>query len=52
MIQNKYKQKTDKFHIIGHSLGAHIAGGVGYRISGLARITGETDSSRTLLMVC
>ncbi|XP_034463795.1 inactive pancreatic lipase-related protein 1-like isoform X1 [Hippoglossus hippoglossus] len=35
-----YKQKADKFHIIGHSLGAHAAGDVGSRITGLARITG------------
>lgn len=40
MMQGNYKQKADKFHIIGHSLGAHIAGDVGSRISGLARITG------------
>lgn len=30
----------DKFHLIGHSLGAHIAGYAGHRVPGLARITG------------
>ncbi|XP_060943137.1 inactive pancreatic lipase-related protein 1-like [Limanda limanda] len=35
-----YRQKADKFHIIGHSLGAHAAGDAGSRTPGLARITG------------
>ncbi|KAM7384980.1 hypothetical protein PAMP_001084 [Pampus punctatissimus] len=39
-LMSYYKQKADKFHIIGHSLGAHAAGEVGSRISGLSRITG------------
>ncbi|XP_053394688.1 pancreatic lipase-related protein 2-like [Mercenaria mercenaria] len=30
----------DKVHIIGHSLGAHIAGYAGERVPGIARITG------------
>lgn len=34
-------QKADKFHIIGHCIGAHVAGEVGSKIPGLARITGE-----------
>uniref|UniRef100_A0A668AZE3 Triacylglycerol lipase n=1 Tax=Myripristis murdjan TaxID=586833 RepID=A0A668AZE3_9TELE len=38
--EGHYKQKPDKFHIIGHSLGAHAAGGAGSAIPGLARITG------------
>lgn len=41
MMQENYKQKADKFHIIGHSIGAHAAGEVGSRIPGLARITGD-----------
>ncbi|KAK5877462.1 hypothetical protein CesoFtcFv8_024964 [Champsocephalus esox] len=39
-LKSQYKQKADKFHIIGHSLGAHAAGAAGSRIPGLARITG------------
>ncbi|KAM4614958.1 inactive pancreatic lipase-related protein 1-like [Polymixia lowei] len=39
-IMGYYKQKADKFHIIGHSMGAHVAGHVGHAISGLSRITG------------
>lgn len=40
-MQENYKQKADKFHIIGHSIGAHAAGEAGSKIPGLARITGE-----------
>lgn len=40
-MQENYKQKADKFHIIGHCIGAHVAGEVGSTIPGLARITGE-----------
>ncbi|KAM8858851.1 inactive pancreatic lipase-related protein 1-like isoform 1-T2 [Spinachia spinachia] len=39
-LMGKYKQTSDKFHLIGHSLGAHAAGDAGNRITGLARITG------------
>ncbi|XP_040906020.1 inactive pancreatic lipase-related protein 1-like [Toxotes jaculatrix] len=39
-LMGNYKQKAERFHIIGHSVGAHIAGDVGSRITGLARITG------------
>ncbi|KAM7408088.1 hypothetical protein PAMA_001983 [Pampus argenteus] len=39
-LMSNYKQTADKFHIIGHGLGAHAAGEVGSRISGLSRITG------------
>ncbi|XP_029306006.1 inactive pancreatic lipase-related protein 1-like [Cottoperca gobio] len=39
-LMGNYKQQANKFHIIGHSLGAHAAGDAGSRIPGLARITG------------
>ncbi|XP_037543855.1 inactive pancreatic lipase-related protein 1 [Nematolebias whitei] len=39
-LMGHYEQTADKFHIIGHSLGAHIAGEAGNRIPGLARISG------------
>ncbi|CAJ1057652.1 inactive pancreatic lipase-related protein 1-like [Xyrichtys novacula] len=39
-LMGKYRQKAEKFHIIGHGVGAHAAGDAGSRISGLARITG------------
>ncbi|KAM6997569.1 inactive pancreatic lipase-related protein 1-like [Tautogolabrus adspersus] len=39
-LMGNYKQKAEKFHIIGHGIGAHMAGDVGNRIPGLARITG------------
>ncbi|XP_034537871.1 inactive pancreatic lipase-related protein 1-like [Notolabrus celidotus] len=39
-LMTKFKQSGEKFHIIGHSVGAHAAGDVGSRISGIARITG------------
>lgn len=41
MTQGNFKQTADKFHIIGHSLGAHAAGDIGSRVAGLARITGK-----------
>uniref|UniRef100_A0A3Q0RKW5 Triacylglycerol lipase n=1 Tax=Amphilophus citrinellus TaxID=61819 RepID=A0A3Q0RKW5_AMPCI len=39
-LMEHYKQRADKFRIIGHSLGAHAAGEAGSKIPGLARITG------------
>ncbi|XP_029687869.1 inactive pancreatic lipase-related protein 1-like [Takifugu rubripes] len=43
-LMDNYKQTAGKFHMIGHSLGAHAAGDVGSRIPGLARITGLDPS--------
>lgn len=40
-MQENFNQKSDKFHIIGHGIGAHAAGEVGSKIPGLARITGD-----------
>jgi len=35
-----FRQKADKFHLIGHSIGAHIAGEAGTLVPQLGRITG------------
>ncbi|KAG8175498.1 hypothetical protein JTE90_009132 [Oedothorax gibbosus] len=39
-IINNTETIAENFHIVGHSLGGHIAGYAGERIEGLARITG------------
>uniref|UniRef100_A0A7N8XEP0 Triacylglycerol lipase n=1 Tax=Mastacembelus armatus TaxID=205130 RepID=A0A7N8XEP0_9TELE len=39
-LMDNYKQMANRFHIIGHCIGAHAAGVVGSRVPGLARITG------------
>lgn len=44
-MQGNYSQNADRFHIIGHGIGAHAAGEVGSRIPGLARITGDVDGN-------
>ena len=40
-LNNTYNITPSMIHIIGHSLGAHIAGYIGERVSGIARITGK-----------
>jgi pancreatic triacylglycerol lipase len=40
MIKN-YGVKAADFHIIGHSLGSHVAGYAGKQIVGLGRISGR-----------
>ena len=37
ILVEEHGAKADDFHIIGHSLGAHIAGYAGERIPGLGR---------------
>ncbi|XP_049274856.1 pancreatic lipase-related protein 2-like [Rhipicephalus sanguineus] len=39
-LQAIFGAKPESFHILGHSLGSHIAGYAGERIPGLGRITG------------
>lgn len=38
--QDNFKAKPETFHILGHSLGAHIAGYAGERVQYVGRITG------------
>ena len=40
-MMQKYRSKASDFHVIGHSLGAHIAGYVGQGVPGLGRISGK-----------
>lgn len=40
-LKEKFNMKLDSLYVIGHSLGAHIAGYVGSRVPGIARITGR-----------
>lgn len=49
-MKGSYKQTPGKFHLIGHSVGAHGAGDVGSRVPGLARITGKAGPSLELLL--
>ena len=41
VLMNSTGATVGSFHIIGHSLGAHVAGYAGERITHLARITGQ-----------
>eukprot|EP00079_Xenopus_tropicalis_P031729 XP_017945500.1 PREDICTED: pancreatic triacylglycerol lipase-like [Xenopus tropicalis] len=40
MCQKNYDYSPSMIHIIGHSLGAHVAGEAGKRVPGIARISG------------
>ena len=46
-LMNVTSATEGSFHIIGHSLGAHIAGYAGERVSHIGRITGKISISKT-----
>lgn len=39
-LRDTFQLDIDTLHIIGHSLGAHVAGYIGQHVPGIARITG------------
>jgi len=43
-LMDKFDMRLDDLHVVGHSLGAHVAGYVGRRVQGIARITGKHNS--------
>ena len=47
--QEQFGVLADQVHIIGHSLGAHIAGYAGEKIAGLGRITGNAVLPRSAI---
>jgi pimeloyl-ACP methyl ester carboxylesterase len=47
----RYSISASSFHIIGHSLGAHIAGYAGERIPNLARITGLDPAGKSFSFI-
>ena len=47
-VLNNTDARADNFHIIGHSLGAHVAGYAGERVNGLGRISGRLTSRENI----
>lgn len=48
ILRNEYGVDPRNVHIIGHSLGAHIAGYVGERTENIGRITGTENTKFSL----
>uniref|UniRef100_A0A4W3K2L0 Triacylglycerol lipase n=1 Tax=Callorhinchus milii TaxID=7868 RepID=A0A4W3K2L0_CALMI len=45
VFESQFNYSRSNIHVIGHSLGSHVAGEVGKRYAGLARITGLDPAS-------
>lgn len=40
-LKKFYKINENQIHLIGHGIGAHIAGYIGKNVTGIGRITGK-----------
>ena len=50
LLQSQTDAQPEDMHIIGHSLGSHVAGYAGERLRYLGRITGNTQNQKSLTL--